>query len=832
MVLGYILLGLALALTVVAAALYIAAQKPNLAKREAWARRCALGATGAIVGASVYLQYLIATHQFQVAYVAEYSAKRSAAWYLFAAFWGGQEGSILLWAFCGAILGAVLTFKAAGKAPKVWPIYSVIQAFLLTLLLVKCPFKLGEGPIPADGRGLNPLLENPWMVIHPPMLFLGFAALMVPFAWCVYGLIFKDWDGWTKAAFPWTLFAFTTLGLGLSLGGYWAYETLGWGGFWGWDPVENSSLVPWLFIMALLHGMAIQNRNGGYKIANFLLGFLPFAFMFYGTFLTRTGLLSDFSVHSFSSLGNDGYAMLLGGVLAATFIPLLLLLFRLPSMPKPPAYDRVLSREFGYFIASAILGIIGLIVAVGMSAPLITKVGFINQLLAKMGMVIDPAKGAAAQPEFYNQGNYPLAIILTVAMAITPYLHWKSTDDREMQKRLIQPYLAAIAISLVMTAAGFLMGIRQPTMVLLFATSVFAFTSNLWLVIPRMKHRESRKGIGGFVAHMGAGMLLAGVACLTTFGQQAERVALLVNRPTEVLGYTLTYKGMTHHAYDRANNALNIEVRKGKYVWNAHPSYYFAPWDGKDTLFANPPAILPSIYNVHKPTDLLNLLPWNNPFPLGDLYIAYSGGPGRMPMMTGMETPPGPNDGFTLGPNEEKVVGDYVFALRALSLDERARKAQQEHEAKGGDPHVSPFKHLPEIYLNALVSVTYKGEKSAVEPRIRLEPTGAYSVPVDIPGPKGRHVKLLLEPPSPEEEPGKAMRFSTLNAEDPLEVVLVDVSTKPLIGMVWWGTLLFTIGGFIAYRRRAREVASMGAPTMTEGEAPAPKATASATRSE
>jgi cytochrome c-type biogenesis protein CcmF len=543
--------------------------------------------------------------------------------------------------------------------------------------------------------------------------------------------------------------------------------------------------------------------------------------MFYGTFLTRTGLLSDFSVHSFSSLGNDGYALLLGGVLSATFVPLLLLLVRLKSMPKPPAYERVLSREFGYFIASAILGIIGLIVAVGMSAPLITKVGFINQLLAKMGMVIDPAKGAAAQPEFYNQGNYPLAIILTVAMAITPYLHWKSTDDRELGKRLFRPYMVALGIALIMTITAWFMGIRQPTLVLLFATSVFAFVSNLWLVLPRLKHRESRKSIGGFVAHMGAGMLLAGVACLVAFGQQAERVALLVNRPTDVLGYTLTYKGMSHNAYDRENNGLVIEVQKGKYVWQAKPRYYFAPWEGKDTLFANPPAILPSIYDVHTPYDLLKLLPWNNPFPLGDLYIAYSGGPGRMPMMTGMETPPGSNDGFTLGPNEEKVVGDYLFALRALSLDERARKVQEEHEKKGGDPHVSPFKSLPEIYLNALVSVNYQGKETvAVEPKIRLEPTGAYSVPVKIPGPQGRDVQLLLEPPSPEEEPGKTMRFRTLNAEDPLEVVLVDVSTKPLIGFVWWGTLLFTLGGFIAYRRRANEVATSGTPTMTEGEAP------------
>ena len=289
--------------------------------------------------------------------------------------------------------------------------------------------------------------------------------------------------------------------------------------------------------------MAIQGKNGGYKVTNFVLGFLPFAAMFYGTFLTRTGLLSDFSVHSFSSLGHDGYIMLLGGVLASVFIPLVLLLVRFKSIPKPPAYDKVLSREFGYFMASALLGLLGTIVAVGMSAPLITKVGFINAMLAKMGMVIDPLKGAAAQPEFYNQGNFPLAILLTVAMAASPYLHWKTTDDKEFGKRLLKPYIVSLGIALVMTVCAFMMGIRKPTMVLLFATSVFACVSNFWLIMPRLKHKESRKSIGGFVAHFGAGMVLAGVACLTTFAQQAERVALLVNRPTEVLGYTPDLQG-------------------------------------------------------------------------------------------------------------------------------------------------------------------------------------------------------------------------------------------------------------------------------------------------
>ena len=396
--------------------------------------------------ASAYLVYLIATHQFQVAYVAEYSARRSSSWYLLAAFWGGQEGSILLWGFWNAILGAVLAYKARHLAPRVWPIFGIVQVFLLSLLLLNSPFALGKGPVPTDGRGLNPLLENMWMVIHPPILFLGFASLVVPFAWCVYGLIYRDWDGWVKAAYPWVLFGFTFLGLGLSLGGFWAYETLGWGGFWGWDPVENASLVPWLAVTALLHGLAVQNKNGGYKVTNFVLGFAPFAYMFYGTFLTRTGLLTDFSQHAFSSLGQNGYRLLLVGVIACTAIPLGLIVYRFKQIPKPAAYEKVGTREFGFFFASSLIGLMGAIVAAGMSAPLITKLWL--------------SKGAGAQPSFYNQSLYPLAILFTLAMAVTPYLAWKKSEVGEVRGRLVRPYIVGLALTIALTAVAWTLGVR------------------------------------------------------------------------------------------------------------------------------------------------------------------------------------------------------------------------------------------------------------------------------------------------------------------------------------------------------------------------------------
>jgi cytochrome c-type biogenesis protein CcmF len=795
MILGYTLLAIALGLAVAANLLFRLSEGDDGASWFRWARWAVLGSTASVVGAALYLITLIVGHHFEVAYVAEYSAKRSAAGYLFAAFWGGQEGSILLWTFWTSILGAVLAFKAGDKARRVWPIYGVVLVFLLSLLLLKCPFALGAGPVPTDGKGLNPLLENMWMVIHPPILFLGFSSLLAPFAWCLYGLIYRDWDGWARAAFPWALFSFTALGLGLSLGGYWAYETLGWGGFWGWDPVENSSLVPWLFITALLHGIAIQNKNGGYKVTNFALGFLPFAFMSYGTFLTRTGLLADFSVHSFSSMGTDGYRMMLFLVISVFAIPTALILARARAIPKPMAYENILTREFGYFLSSTLIGILGLIVAIGMSSPLITRIPFIAAIVHA-----DAAKGAAAKPEFYNQGGYPLILILTLAMAVTPYLAWKASDSRSVLRRLFPAYLIAIAIALAMTVAAMATGVHEPWMILMFATAMFAVIANLLLILPRLRRRESRMTVGGFVAHMGAGFLIAGIACLVTFSQKAERVLLIKNIPESKLGYKLTYMGMTTHPYDREHNAIRIRIEKDGRLWEARPRLYFAPWESKDTLFANPPAILPSIYEASDRRDPAILLPWNNPFPLGDLYVAYNGGPLGLDDKT-----PNPNNGFVLRTNVEQVFHDYTFKMLGVSIDPRAQALIAAHDKTG-------FDNLPFLDFTAMVEVHYAGQATIVNPVFRLEPktSGIYSLPVQIPGPAGTQVMLKFVPPRPmalqSADPFRlGVQFQTMNAPDPTEAIMVDVSTKPLIWLVWLGTFLYTVGGFVAYRRRAIE---------------------------
>ena len=800
MPLGVGFLVLALLATIGASVFFSLAEKLNQAatnakgkeKREApqkmqarisLGRLLALLSTLGIAGAEFYLLYLIGTHQYQVNYVYEYSSHRGGMW--FRALWAGQEGSLMLWTFWSSVLGAVLVMTAREKTHRVWPIFGFIQVYLIAVLLVKSPFVTNLGIVPADGKGISPLLDNQWMAIHPPMLLMGFASTILPAVWGIYGMLYKDVSGWIKSAFSWILFSFSVLGFGLSLGGYWAYETLGWGGFWAWDSVENTSLVPWLFLTALLHTLPVQHKNGTVRATNAFLSFIPCATMFYGTFLTRTGALT-LSVHSFAKDGNVSfYYMMVGGAIASFIIPLGIFLWRRPVLTEPIERATVneaikatplTSREFGYNMASLILGLMGLLVGLGMSAELITKIPKIF------------ASSSSAQPEFYNQATYPLAILLTLGMAITPYLSWRATPELDkVGKRLLPSYIAAIVCAMVMVGVAFYLGLRRPAQVFLFATSLFAMFANFLLVIPRTKLASQRKTLGGFVAHIGAAMTLAGIATIVAFQNQTTGVALMKGVPLQVQGTTLTYLGMTSQPFDRDGNFVRIKVVQNGRQWEANPRIYYTDWSGKDSLFGNPPAI--------------------GHFPWGDFYISFD--QNRLGVFP-LNEEQSPNAPFVLTPNTRVQRGDYQFTLTGYDVDESAQKISQEF---AGNPEGfnKAFKKLPMVRFKAKISVQYKDNAPViVTPAIRLEPLtdGAYSEVVEIPGVPGEKAVLRYIPPTPEEMNSEIsnFKFQTLNAPDPTgEAIFVDVSTKPLIWLVWIGPVLFTWGGLIAYRRRAAE---------------------------
>ena len=286
-----------------------------------------------VLGICVTLFVIISQHYFEYHYAYNYSDLKLPSYYLISTFWNGQEGSFLLWMFWHAILGIILILTNKFWEAPVMTVFCLVQAFLASMILgVVIPgleFKIGSSPfillrdamhdapifqaqpefIPKDGQGLNPLLQNYWMVIHPPTLFLGFALTVVPFSYCIAGLWLKKYSDWIRPALPWTLVGCGILGLGILMGGYWAYETLNFGGYWNWDPVENAVYVPWLILVASLHTMITYKNSETALKASIILVISVFISILYSTFLTRSGILGESSVHSFTDLGFVGPAV-------------------------------------------------------------------------------------------------------------------------------------------------------------------------------------------------------------------------------------------------------------------------------------------------------------------------------------------------------------------------------------------------------------------------------------------------------------------------------------------------------------------------------------------
>lgn len=267
------------------------------------------GASALVLLQAVLLMWGLHTHHFEWQYVFSYSALDLSGFYLTATFWGGQEGTFLLWLLLGSIYGLVLIRQQLKSESYVMGFLILVQVFIVIILIKKNPFAyvwdvfpqhFPVGEVPVDGRGLNPLLQNPWMIIHPPILFVGYSSTSILFAFAMAALVTRRAAEWVDQVFSYSLFVSLALGTGIILGGYWAYTTLGWGGYWGWDPVENSSLIPWLTSLALLHTLLIQRKSGGLYKTNIFLALLTFLLVLWGSFLTRSGVLSDFSVHSFS----------------------------------------------------------------------------------------------------------------------------------------------------------------------------------------------------------------------------------------------------------------------------------------------------------------------------------------------------------------------------------------------------------------------------------------------------------------------------------------------------------------------------------------------------
>lgn len=460
------------------------------------------------------LFYIIYNHLFEYNYAWAHSSKTLPTYYIISSFWEGQEGSFWLWMFWQTVLGAILLFKAKSWESSVMTFVMLCQAFLASMLVGVELFGLRIGSSPfillreamdipifkqanyvsliTDGNGLNPLLQNYWMVIHPPTLFLGFASMIVPFAYATGALWTRRYKEWINAALPWALFAVMILGAGIIMGSFWAYEALNFGGFWAWDPVENASIIPWFTLIAAVHVMiAYKNSGHSYFTATFL-AMISFVLVIYASYLTRSGILGETSVHSFTDLGMSGQLILFNVVFL--IIMVVFLAVKKKEMPITEKDEDIYSREFWLFIGALVLTVACAQIIASTSIPVFNKI-----FGTKVAPPLEPI-------QHYNKWQSGFAVIVMIMTGFTQFLKYKRTDSR----KFLASTVASLVIALLLTAAITYITKTYSNLIYMLITfsSTFCILANIRVLGDAFKGKW--KLAGSSVAHIGFGLLLIG----------------------------------------------------------------------------------------------------------------------------------------------------------------------------------------------------------------------------------------------------------------------------------------------------------------------------------
>ncbi len=559
---------------------YLAFRKKDIVYLNAARYAYSISAISVLAFCGLLLSYIL-THQFQYTYVWNYSSTDLPTPLLVSTFYAGQEGSFSLWALYTTIIGLILLQYSSkrGYESEVMFVWSMILGFLLLMLIVKNPFEriwdtfpkdlLHSGPVtagvtnfvwidqvkgiwgqyPVEGKGLNPLLQNYWMVIHPQILFTGFSSMAVPYTFAVAALLRKDYQGWIQVAKPWTVFGAAVLGTGIILGGYWAYETLGWGGYWGWDPVENSSLIPWLVCIASVHTMMSQRRSGTFVKTNFSLSILCFIMVLYSTFLTRSGVLGETSVHSFVDAGMWAYWLLLGVIFLFGIFGFGLLIRRSKEMPNIPVEHSLYSREFALFLGAFVICFAAFFITIGTSSPIITN--------------IIKGRASSIDTSYYVKTTLPLGIAVALLTGLGQLLWWKTSNARDLLRSMLYPLISSV----LFTAGIVIFAVRDVEIILFSFASAFALFVNI--MVGYRIFKGNPKFAGGAIAHIGLAFLFLGFVASARYDDK-QTVALEQGKPMEIPGgYMLTYQG--NHQIDNERYGFNVEVRHGNELYTVMP---------------------------------------------------------------------------------------------------------------------------------------------------------------------------------------------------------------------------------------------------------------------
>lgn len=752
-----------------------------------------------VIAASAFLWYAILTHQYQYKYIFSYSNNSLTTGLLFSSFWGGQEGSFMLWLLLTSIIGIILqsySSKRGDLEPRVMAVFTLATSFLLVMVSpwFKNPFEyiwmtpifidaksinpqyfnlsflqnyiftdqqsnttyiqmskelyaaLSQAGVSvnqfiADGKGLNPQLLNYWMQIHPPMLFIGFAMATVPFSFAIAALMKNEYRDWVNQSLPWMLAGVAILGLGIMIGGYWAYEMLGWGGYWAWDPVENSSLIPWLIGVAAIHTMLVQKRSlkstngvGRYAKTNLILSILTYIFVLYSTFLTRSGVLGDASVHSFVDPGNLVYFFLV--IFITTFILIGFggIVYRWKYLEDKTVYDEsLLSRELSLFTAAIVLVASAIIVLGGTSAPLF---------------------GQSVDTFFYDELHLPIAIIIGLLNGLSLLLKWKTTNAKAFLKDSALSVILSIFITALIVILG---GVTNPMMILLSFSSAFALIVNAEIAIRIVK--GNLKSLGAYVSHIGIALFILGVIGSGAYSSTVN-LDLVKNKPASAFGYQLTFTGYTP-IENNTKYAFNISMKKDNNSYQVAPVMYIAEYN--NSLMREPA--------------ILNLFS-------KDVYLA----------------PLGYEEG-----GDDHSHGDVVKLKKGVTTEYQNIKIT-----------FNKFDILPEtmqlmqegkdFQMGAMLTLEANGKKEEFE-LLRKSVSGQavfteYSsenagLKLQLNNLTAEMIEVLINPINDTQDH---------SMEKPKEEVLfVTASIKPYISLVWIGVVVMVLGFFIAVARRLKE---------------------------
>jgi len=790
-----------------------------------------------VIGVASSLFVIIYQHYFEYHYAFTHSSLALPTMFMISCYWEGQEGSFLLWIFWQAILGLILMVKNPKWEAPVMTVFALVQTFLTSMILgVVIPYidlKIGSSPflllreaqpdlpvwsmqpnfIPKDGRGLNPLLQNYWMVIHPPTLFLGFALTLVPFAYLMAGLWKNKLTEWIKPALPWALFCGGVLGVGIMMGAYWAYETLNFGGYWNWDPVENASFVPWLVMVGGIHTMIAYRNSSSALKTSIILVIAAFILVLYSTFLNRSGVLGNASVHSFTDLGLSGQLLiylltfLLGAIGLATY--------RWKSLPKDEKEIGIYNKEFWIFVGASVLGLSAFQLIFTTSIPVY------NKIAEAFGMVSNIAL-PADQVEHYSKIQIWIFLAVAILSGVGQFVWWGKLKESTQFKPLYSSLVASVLATVLVVNVGKVYTISYIALLWSGFFSLFANGKILWFLA-----RQKFSIAGGALSHVGLAIMLIGVLFSAGYSkvvslnrsgfaisnkveqftkddnkENKENLPLWLGQGAQMQDYLVTYKGrkMELRGHKGYFNRKDFEIIEGDFHAIALKDI---EQEGK---------------KIAKKGDTLTVEPENNYYEL-----EFKNAEGKSVSLF-PRWQVNPKMGTAISPDVKHAWNHDIYTY--VSLDPRL--AAEAGEEKQWSQTVAATVSIGDtIYLNDFVAILHDVTRVTQVENVTLGPNdAAVQANFEVLGKNFQQFTLsptfiikegmVAMPAFESEETGIKIKFTEINPKTQQfsfaynttqqDLIIIKALEKPYINLVWIGSILIFIGLFVSTFRRTEKM--------------------------